>query len=149
MCLRQCLGLGSAVKAITNNVRKHLTPRIHICGHKSSINLWTLDPRTINTEPIETSPKRFSPSSSTPPTVYCCLPQCFRAFAKLEMVMMLMMMTVSRFEWVFIASLLCGSIVLPWSAEGPIHPTPTPSYPMCYSSPQPLLQMSISQHRVQ
>ena len=50
------------------------------------------------------------------------------------MVMGMVVGMVRRFEWVFIASLLCGSIVAPWSAEVFIPPQPHRSY-ICATHP--------------
>ena len=50
------------------------------------------------------------------------------------MVVVMVLGMVRRFEWVFIASLLCGSIVAPWSAELFIPPQPHRSY-ICATHP--------------
>ena len=50
------------------------------------------------------------------------------------MVVTMVVGMVRRFEWVFIASLLCGSIVAPWSAELFIPTQPHRSY-ICATHP--------------
>ena len=60
------------------------------------------------------------------------------------MVVMMVVGMVRRFEWVFIASLLCGSIVAPWSAEVFIPPQPHRSF-ICATHPYCTTSTSIYQ----